>query len=308
MTHLTRRAALTAGAALPLAAAVATPGPGRADGHAAPLGFGRYRRFMIGDAEVTTLLTNTLTNPNDPQGIFGMNVDAETFEAVSTAAFLPTDKSQFFFTPTLVRTGTETVLFDTGQSAADITAALDAAGHAPGDVTRVVITHMHGDHVGGLMDGDAVTFENASYHTTQPEMDHWANSDSESFQTKVAPLRDRFEMVADGQEPVAGITAMAMHGHTPGHTGYMISSGDQSLLLVADLANHYVWSLGHPDWEVRFDMDKAAAAATRRRVLGMLASERMPMVGYHMPFPAVGFVETRGDGFHWVPESYQLML
>jgi hypothetical protein len=66
--------------------------------------------------------------------------------------------------------------------------------------------------------------------------------------------------------------------------------------------------LAHPDWEVRFDLDKAAAAASRRKVLGMLAAERMPMIGYHMPFPALGYVETRGDGFHYVPASYQMML
>jgi glyoxylase-like metal-dependent hydrolase (beta-lactamase superfamily II) len=88
----------------------------------------------------------------------------------------------------------------------------------------------------------------------------------------------------------------------------MIESEGKNLLLMADLANHYVWSLAHPDWEVRFDMDKAAAAATRRKVLGMLAADRVPMIGYHMPFPALGYVETRGDGFHYVPASYQMML
>jgi len=79
-------------------------------------------------------------------------------------------------------------------------------------------------------------------------------------------------------------------------------------VLIADTANHYVWSLAYPDWEVRFDRDKAAAAATRRRVLDMLATDRVPFVGYHMPFPAVGFVETREDGFRYVPHSYQTLL
>jgi len=77
------------------------------------------------------------------------------------------------------------------------------------------------------------------------------------------------------------------------------------MLLMADTANHYVWSLAHPDWEVRFDADKGAAAATRRRILGMAAADRFAVIGYHMPFPGAGFVETRGDGFHFVPVSYQ---
>ena len=101
---------------------------------------------------------------------------------------------------------------------------------------------------------------------------------------------------------------MAAHGHTPGHTVYMIESDGKQLLLTADLANHYVWSLAYPDWEVRFDMDKEAAAASRRKVLGMLATDKIPFVGYHMPFPATGYVETRGSGFKYVPASYQLRM
>ena len=101
---------------------------------------------------------------------------------------------------------------------------------------------------------------------------------------------------------------MAAFGHTPGHMGYMLESDGQQLMLVGDLANHYVWSLAHPDWEVRFDMDKAGAAAARRKVLGMLAADGVPFVGYHMPFPGVGYVETRGEGFHYVPHSYQLLM
>jgi hypothetical protein len=78
--------------------------------------------------------------------------------------------------------------------------------------------------------------------------------------------------------------------------------------LIADLANHPVWSLAKPDWEVKFDMDKSAAAASRRRVLGMLAADRVPMVGYHMPFPGLGFVAAKDDGFEYIPHSYQMLL
>jgi glyoxylase-like metal-dependent hydrolase (beta-lactamase superfamily II) len=237
-----------------------------------------------------------------------MNVDAETFAQVSRDAYIPTDAAQFFFTPTVVRTGGELILFDTGLNAAGITAALAAAGHAPEDVTHVVLTHMHGDHIGGLMQDGSPTFANAAYTTARAEFDHWAQAGNDGFEANVAPLAEQMSFVEDGAEIAPGVTAMAMHGHTPGHTGYMLSSGDRSLLITADLANHYVWSLGHPDWEVRFDMDKDAAAATRRRVLEMVAAERIPMLGYHMPFPAMGYVEASGDGFRWIPESYQLML
>ena len=88
----------------------------------------------------------------------------------------------------------------------------------------------------------------------------------------------------------------------------MVEDGGTQLVLGADFANHYVWSLAHPDWEVKFDMDKPAAAATRRRLLDMMAADKTAFVGYHMPWPGIGYVEKDGDGFAYVPHSYQLML
>jgi glyoxylase-like metal-dependent hydrolase (beta-lactamase superfamily II) len=307
MTILTRRAALGAAATIP-AAALLPAGTARAEGHAADPAQPKARGARIGDMTVTALLAGTVTREGDMQETFGMNVAAETFEAASRDAFIPTDAAQFFFTPTLVRTGDRTILFDTGLDAEGITAALAEAGVAPEDVTDVVITHMHGDHIGGLMRDGAPTFANAAHATGQIEFDHWSANPSDGFTANVAPLAERLTFIEDGAEIAPGVTATAMFGHTPGHMGYRLSSGDAGLLIAADLANHYVWSLAHPDWEVRFDMDKDAAAATRRRVLDMVAAERIPMLGYHMPFPAMGYVEVAGDGFRWVPESYQLML
>ena len=304
-----RRGALKLGAALPLAApALLTATAARADGHAKKdIGMASYRRMQLGGFEVVTLLTNTRT-VEGPQNIFGMNVDAAEFNAVSEAAFLPNDKMQFFFTPTLVNTGSEVILFDTGQDPAGITSALDAAGYAAGDVNKVVITHMHGDHIGGLMGDAGETFANASYVTGAVEHNHWAGAENDNFNAKVKPLEAKFSMIDDGASVASGITAVGAFGHTPGHMTYMIESGGKQLLLMADLANHYVYSLAHPDWEVRFDMDKTAAAASRRKVLGMLAADKVPTVGYHMPFPGVGYVAAKGDAFEYVPVSYQMML
>jgi glyoxylase-like metal-dependent hydrolase (beta-lactamase superfamily II) len=238
-----------------------------------------------------------------------MNVSPEEFAAVSEANFLSTTVSQFYFTPTVVNTGAELVLFDTGLNAAATTEALASAGYAPDQIDIVVLTHMHGDHIGGLMTDGAPTFANARYVTGQAEFDFWAGQSNEGFEANVRPMAENMTFLGDGQDVVSGITGMAAFGHTPGHMVYRLDSEGAGLVIFADLANHPVWSLARPDWEVRFDADKAAAAASRRNILGMIATDRIPAVGYHMPFPAVGYVDSGTDGaeFRWVPEAGQLM-
>lgn len=302
---LTRRAALGAGLALPFATAL--PASLHA---AAPLRepkLQRANRFMRGAFEVHALQVMSMIR-DEPQSIFGLNVPAEEFAAVAAANRIPTDRMGFSFTPTLVNAGAELVLFDTGLNPGVITAALAEAGYAPDQVDTVVITHMHPDHIGGLMGEGGPTFANARYITGRAEFDFWAAAGNEVFDKNMRPLAEKTSFVEDGGSAGSGMTAVGAPGHTPGHMAWMIESEGAPLLLMADTANHHVWSLARPDWEVRFDRDKAQAAATRRRLLGMAADDGIPVLGYHMPFPATGFIERRGDGFHWVPTTYELAL
>ena len=308
-SRLSRRPALLGAAALPIAATVGGFAPTRVHAKADMKGAGpeQFSRFKLGSFEVTALMAGTRT-VGAPQEVFGVNVTPEEFAAASEAAFIPVDRAQFYFTPTVVNTGAELVLFDTGLAPEGTVAALSAAGYTPDQVDVVVLTHMHPDHIGGMMTGDAATFANARYVTGAIEHNHWMGAANENFDKLVKPLNDKITMIDDAGAAASGITGMAAFGHTPGHMVYMVESDGQRLAITADTANHYIWSLAHPDWEVKFDADKPAAAAARKSVFGMLAADRVPFIGYHMPFPSLGYVEASGDGFRYVPASYQLIM
>ncbi|NNU80934.1 MBL fold metallo-hydrolase [Halovulum dunhuangense] len=316
---MTRRDLLLTGAA---GAATAAAMP--AFGAAPMMGATRpgFRRMTLGNFEVTVLLDGF--NPVEgPQGIFGQDQTVETVEALLTENLLPTNAMEFTFHPVLVNTGTELILFDTGNgegarpARGHLLERMAEAGYSPDQVDKVVITHWHGDHINGMTEGGALTFANAEYVTGATEFDFWtsdarmgtpAEGNSNTVKGLADMIGERITLLEPGQTVASGIEAVGAFGHTPGHMVYHLESEGRRLMLAADTANHFVLSLQRPDWEVRFDMDKAAAAASRKEIFGMLAADRVPFVGYHMPFPGVGFVEARGEGFRYVPVSYQLSL
>lgn len=302
---LSRRHLMTAAVTLPLMPAL--PRPARATAGQLGTAGATFNRFTLGDFEVTALLAGSRIF-DKPQETYGMNVDPAEFAAVSEAAFIPADKAQSGFTPTVVNTGNALILFDTGLAPEAITETMAAAGYTPDQVDIVVLTHMHGDHIGGLMADGAETFGNARYVTGAAEHNHWMGARNKTFDAKVRPLNAKMTFLDDNATVVPGVTAALCAGHSPGHMGFHIESGGRQVMITGDLANHPIWSLENPDWEVRFDMDKAAAAQSRRKVLSMLAAERVPLIGYHMPFPAMGYVEPRGNGFRYIPASYQMAL
>lgn len=279
-----------------------------ATGQTAPgaTGFsGRAHAIRLGGFELTTLLGGTGMSDN-PIATYGLNADPAEFEALSTQNFIPADRTGGSFAPVLLRMPEALVLFDTGLKAENTLASLAMAGVAPQDVTHVVLTHMHPDHIGGLMLAGVPTFPKAQLIAQRAENDFWSARPSDAYAANVVPLLSGIRFLDGAGEVLPGITAEPAYGHTPGHTTYLLESDGQRLLITGDSFNHYVYSVQRPDWFVRFDVDKEQGAGTRKAVLARLAAERLPFAGYHMPFPALGFIADDGGGaFRYVPATYQ---
>jgi glyoxylase-like metal-dependent hydrolase (beta-lactamase superfamily II) len=278
--------------------------------------FGAFEITAIGDGQVTL---------DKPETIFGMNQPADVVKAYAQKRYLPTDKHTITFTPVVVNTGNELVLFDTGWGSNNpgrglLASRLAAAGFRADQIDVVVLTHCHPDHMGGLMDGDKPVFPNARYVVGETEYNFWSNAaqdagDTKDFyqltKTKLTPLAAKTTFVKGEANAASGITAIEAHGHTPGHMAWRIESEGKQLIMGGDFCNHAILSMEKPTWHVLFDMDKDKAVATRMRMLDMLATDNIAFSSYHMPFPAVGFVEkhTRtGLHYHFNPATYQFTM
>lgn len=307
-------AGAVAASALPISTALAG-GHGKGFGH----GKVRYHTVNLGAFRVTTILDGAISLPG-PHPIFGQDQDAAAVQELAQQNFLPTEQQVISFTPVLIETGTQTILFDTGNgagrrpNAGKLKSIFEHVGFDPASIDIVVITHFHGDHIGGMIEDGKPMFPNARYVTGAAEYDFWTGPAKDIdalskriplIESNVAAFADKMTFLKPGEDVVTGVTMMDGFGHTPGHGVYHIESEGKRLMLMADTANHFVISLQRPDWHVRFDMDKEKAAETRKRVFGMIAADRIPFAGYHMPFPAVGYVESQGAGFRFTPASYQ---
>lgn len=278
-------------------------------------------RFKLGGFEVTNILDGYVQG-NGPHPSYGNNQPAEAVQAYASAHGLPPTRMENIFVNTIVNTGKELVLFDTGNGRERATTVghlpdrLVSAGYKPEDIDVVVVTHGHGDHIGGLMANGKPVYPNARYVFSDREFDFWTKADvpearkanRDLFMRVAAPLAEKATMLKADGEVVSGIRAVAAYGHTPGMLAFHIESEGRRLLNWADTANHYVMSVQQPDWHSAADHDKEAGAANRRRIFDMVSADRIPVIGYHMPFPSVGWVEKTSTSYRWVPASYQLNL
>lgn len=284
-----------------------------------------FYRFRIGSFEATMVSDGPL--PVGPaSGVFA-TAPKEDLGRTFADNFLSADNVVLEQNVLVVNTGEHLVLFDTGMGTAKLfgndtgrlLASLKAAGVEPKDIDAVVLSHAHPDHCWGLMtdDGSRV-FPNARIYMAEADFGFWtdeaklANEQLKAFiagtRNQLLPNRERMTFVKDGQEFLPGIHAMAAPGHTVGHTIFTIASQGRSLCYAADIAHHYVVSFGQPRLEFAFDADPKQGVATRLRVLDMLATDRIELLGYHLPWPGIGHVAKRGDAFAFVPSPMRMVL
>jgi glyoxylase-like metal-dependent hydrolase (beta-lactamase superfamily II) len=282
-----------------------------------------YYRIMLGDFEVTALSDGTVMLPMDKL-LTNIAPDkvAAAFAKYYTKAPMETSVNAY-----LVNTGTKLVMIDSGAGAlfgptlGKLVASIKAAGYEPEQIDEIYITHMHGDHVGGLMSGDKMLFPNAVVRADKHDADYWlsqANMDKApadakgGFQGAMASINPyakvgKFKPFEGNTDLVPGVKAMASHGHTPGHTTYVVESKGEKLVLWGDLMHVAAVQFDEPSATIQFDSDSKSAAAERQKAYADAAKNGYLVGSTHISFPGLGRLRANGAGYIWVPVNYSVI-
>ncbi|MEO8652238.1 MAG: MBL fold metallo-hydrolase [Hyphomicrobiaceae bacterium] len=270
--------------------------------------------FSMGSMELTVLSDGVIEIPTR---LLNRDMDPAKIEAALGSAPSVPGQIEYGVNITLIRQGKELILIDAGAGSTwqptvgKLADRLAEAGIDPKSVTKVVTTHGHPDHIWGLVDDfDELRFPNADHIMPAAELDYWRKVDVESLPARmqgvaagakrvIGDLGERLSSGSADTEVLPGISYIATPGHTPGHCSVRLTSGSHALIVAADAVFHPILSFAHPDWQPTSDMDGALAAASRRRLLDIAATEKLPMIAYHIPFPGVGRVERHDSAYRW---------
>ena len=279
-----------------------------------------YYRMMLGDFEVTALSDGTV---NLPVRDLLTNIKPAAIDKALTKSYLknPLETSVNGY---LINTGEKLVLIDTGAAGlfgptlGNLATNLKAAGYQPEQVDEIYITHMHADHVGGLMAGDKLVFPNAVVRADKKDADFWlsqanldkaADGDKGFFQGAMASLNPyvkagKFKAFDGNTDLLPGIKAIVTAGHTPGHSVYVVESKGQKLMLWGDLMHVAAVQFDNPSVTIKFDSDSKTAAVQRKKAYAEAAKQGYLVAATHLSFPGIGHVTTNGKGYSWLPVNY----
>ncbi len=274
--------------------------------------------FAIGGMEVTTLSDGFLTQPAD---FMFAPMPQEELAAFLATRGMTRDAN---LTPpcnvTLVRHEDRVILFDAGSgpgfldTVGDLPDALAALGVDPGDVTHVVFTHGHADHLWGVLDDfDEPFFSNAQHMMGRVEYDYWADPATidtiaedrvpmaAGAKRRLDVIGDQFAFFEDGAEILPGVSARATFGHSPGHMSFALADGGATAMVIGDALLNDHTAFAHPDWPIGADSDHEAAATVRAGLLDQLATDRMTLIGFHLPGSGIGHVERHEGAYRFAP-------
>ena len=281
-----------------------------------------YYRMMVGDFEITALSDGILPLP---VGKLLTNTTPQRVDDALKRAFLkdpvPTSVNAF-----LVNTGSKLVMIDAGAGTlfgpalGKILENLKAAGYQPDQVDEIYVTHMHGDHVGGLFAGDKLAFPNAVVRADKRDADFWlsqakmdaaSNDDKSAFKGAMASLNPyiaagKFKAFDGATELVPGVRAVSAYGHTPGHTIYVVESKGDAMAFLGDLMHVAAVQFPNPSVTVQFDSDSKAAAAARKKVYADVAKRGWWIAVAHVSFPGIGHIRPDGAGYAYYPVNYTI--
>jgi glyoxylase-like metal-dependent hydrolase (beta-lactamase superfamily II) len=284
-----------------------------------------FYRFKIGAFDATAFVDGALVGPTTQLQLWKGHPPEEISSEFKNA-FLNPDEVRISFSVLLVRMGSELVLVDSGcgplfgPMGGRLLHHLATAGVKPEQITAVILTHAHGDHMGGMLsaDGKVPVFKNARHFIHRREFEFWTETPDLSGQalpdkdkidmingakTYLAALK--FDKIKAGEKLLDGLEIIDAPGHTPGHIALLFSSGDQQLLHLVDCVHHHVLSFAHPDWNFAFDADPSLAIKTRKKILDRAAADRLRIFGAHLPFPTLGHVRVAGkDRYEHVVEPW----
>jgi glyoxylase-like metal-dependent hydrolase (beta-lactamase superfamily II) len=289
-----------------------------------------FYRMMVGQFEVTALLDGFV----DLNAGLLKNISQEEAKILLDRAFIADPhKLQTPVNTYLVNTGEKLVLIDAGGGAAfgpvygQLLPNLKAAGYKPEQIDAVLITHLHPDHAGGLLDAAGKpAFPNAVVYLAQAENDYWlSKTEPETVppqyvehlkmarklvQKLAAPYIasgrwKTFKTATTAELPIAGIKPVPIPGHTPGHTAYEIGSDGRKLLILGDMVHFAAVQFARPDAAVNFDSDPKGAVSIRQSMFRRVAEDKTPVAGMHLPFPGIGRLRSDGKtGYTWVPVEF----
>lgn len=282
-----------------------------------------YYQMKLGDFEVTALCDGTDMLPASK---VLTNISDVELRKVLTGDFL-TDPVATSINAFVIDTGSTVVLIDTGAGAlmgaklGNIATQLKAAGYEPEQIDEVFLTHMHPDHIGGLVIAGEPAFPRAVVHASQKEAEYWLDpshleaasaGDKPRYQQTAAMLAPyiklgHFKTFEGNTMLVSGIRAVASSGHTPGHTSYEVESQEEKLVVWGDLVHVAAVQFPKPSVALKFDVDSDEAVAQRIRAFKEAAAGRYWIAGAHLPFPGIGHVRYRKGGYEWVPANYAVL-